>query len=64
MNDNIKNESIKDDSPGLNGNYDTLIPTEKECKEAEEKCKSDYRALMKAKGYKIEEVKDNVKEKE
>lgn len=56
-----KDETIKTPSPGANGNFETLIPTEEECDKAAEKCMSAYRALTKYRKY---EVKKDVKEKQ
>lgn len=48
-----KKESVSQDNPGFNGNFDTLVPTEEECDKAAEKCMSAYRSLLKQRKWKI-----------
>lgn len=58
-----KKETVEKENPGFNGNFDTLIPTAEESRQAAEKCKSAYKALMEARGYRVGGDED-VKEKE
>lgn len=57
-----KKETVNDDKPGVNGNFDSLIPGIEESIEAEKKCIGAYKALMRAKGFTIEEKPNEKKE--
>lgn len=56
MNDNEnleKEEDIQNNKevPGYNGNFNSLIPNEKESREGAEKCISAYKAFVKARQF-------------
>lgn len=50
-----KSETVSEEKPGVNGNFDSLIPGLEESNRAKEKCIGAYKALMRSYGYTEEE---------
>ena len=55
-----KKETVNDEKPGVNGNFDSLIPGLEESDQAKQKCIGAYKALMRSYGYTVVEDKEGL----